>query len=206
MFKLPDHFTMLREFVKQFIARAYLSYARRRDYTDVIDVGEYLSKISTALILPPEDPELFRSATRILDDLRQRFTQAQFYLLTPKTLASMVSLDEKVRIISYEADEIGFHGLPKDKLQQAIRSRHFDMVIDLNLEFNLIAMFLCRVSEAKLRICFVNASREQFYNFQMRAIESNSIEQKYRSLVNCLAVFTNAAASRETMPESAAAP
>jgi len=194
--------TMLKDLAKKFAARAYLAYARRRDRTDIIDVGEYLSRIATALILPPEQPENFKAAIRILEGLRQHFAQTQFYLLTPKTCAEMMSLDENVRLISYGVDEIGFHGLPKDKLQQAIRSRHFDMVIDLNLDFNLIATFLCRTSEAKLRICFVHPSRDPFYNFQMRAIDSNSLEQKYQSLVNYLAVFTNNLAPRESLAES----
>jgi len=188
---------MLKDLAKRFTARAYLAYARRRDRTDVIDVGDYLSRIATALILPPDQPENFKTATRIIDDLRQNFAQTQFYLLTPKACAEMVSLDERLRLISYDAEEIGFYGLPKDTLQQAIRSRHFDMVIDLNLEFNLIATFLCRASEARLRICFVHPSRDPFYNFQMRAINSNSLEQKYQSLINYLAVFTNGITPRE---------
>lgn len=192
---------MLKDLAKRITARAYLAYAQRRDRADVIDVGEYLSKIVTALILPPEQPEHFKTATRILDDLRQHFAQTQFYLLTPKALTDMVSLDEKMRIISYDIDEIGFHGLPKDRLQEAIRSRHFDMVIDLNLEFNLIATFLCRASEAKLRICFVHPSRDPFYNFQVRAIDSNTLEQKYQSLVNYISVFTNSLSQREPLAE-----
>jgi ADP-heptose:LPS heptosyltransferase len=196
---------MLKDLAKKFAARAYLAYARRRDRNDIIDVGEYLSKIATALILPPDQPEHFKTAIRIIDDLRQNFAQTQFYLLTPKACAEMVSLDERVRLISYNIDEIGFHGLPKDTLQQAIRSRHFDMVIDLNLDFNLIATFLCRTSEAKLRICFVHPARDPFYNFQMRAIDSNSLEQKYQSLINYLAVFTNASTPREAMAEAISA-
>jgi ADP-heptose:LPS heptosyltransferase len=190
---------MLRELAKKFTARAYLAYARRRDRSDIIDVGEYLSKISTALILPPDNPEHFKIATRILDGLRQNFAQTHFYLLTPKACSEFVALDERVRLISYDLDQIGFHGLPKDQLQQAIRSRHFDMVIDLNLEFNLIATFLCRASEAKLRICFVHPSRDPFYNFQMRAIDSSPLEQKYQSLVNYLSVFTSGLALAEEM-------
>ncbi len=197
--------TMLKDLAKRVAARAYLAYARRRDRTDVIDVGDYLSRIATALILPPEQPEPFKAATRILDGLRQNFAQTQFYLLTPKSCANMVALDEQVRLISYDVDEIGFHGLPKDKLQEAIRSRHFDMVIDLNFDFNLIATFLCRTSEAKLRICFVHPARDPFYNFQMRAIDSNSLEQKYQSLVNYMAVFTNNQASREAVAETVGA-
>jgi hypothetical protein len=195
--------TMLKDLARKFTARAYLAYARRRDRNDVYDVGEYLSKIATALILPPEQPEHFKTAIRILDDLRQNFAQTQFYLLTPKACTEMVSLDERIRLISYESEEIGFHGLPKDTLQQAIRSRHFDMVIDLNLDFNLIATFLCRTSEAKLRICFVHPARDPFYNFQIRALDSNSHAQKYQSLVNYLAVFTNNLMPREAMAETA---
>lgn len=200
------NFTMLKNLAKRFTARAYLAYARRRDNADVIDVGGYLSRIATALILPPEQPENFKTATRLLNGLRQHFAQTQFYLLTPKTCTTLLALDEQVRIISYDIDEIGFHGLPKDKLQQAIRSRHFDMVIDLNLDFNLIATFLCRVSEAKLRICFVHPTRDPFYNFQMRTIDSSSLEQKYQSLINYLSVFTNGVISRETLVEEAGVP
>src|SRR5574341_1677429 len=104
---------MLKDLAKNLTARAYLAYAGRRDRTDIIDVGEYLSKITTALVLPPEQPESFKAAIEILHDLRQHFAQTQFYLLTPKACADMVALDDKLRLISYDVDEIGFHGLPK---------------------------------------------------------------------------------------------
>jgi hypothetical protein len=182
---------MFKTLAKKITASAYLAFARYRDRADIIDVGEYLSKIATALILPPEHPEAFKAATQLLDDLRQRFTQTQFYLLTPKALVDTLSLNEQVRIISYDPTEIGFHGLPKDTLQQAIRSRHFDMVIDLNLEFNLIATFLCRVSEAKLRICLAHPERDPFYNFQLRVTDGNRVAEKYQSLLKYISVFTD---------------
>jgi hypothetical protein len=45
----------------------------------------------------------------------------------------------------------------------------------------------------------VHPSRDPFYNFQMRAIDSNTIEQKYHSLVNYISVFTNGLSQREPL-------
>ena len=47
-----------------------------------------------------------------------------------------------------------------------------------------------------MRICFVHPSRDPFYNFQVRAVDSNTIEQKYQSLVNYISVFTNGLSRR----------
>jgi hypothetical protein len=197
---------MLKNLTRKITASAYLTYARYKDSSDVIDVGEYLSKIATALILPPEAPEHFKIAGKLLNDLRQRFTQTQFYLLTPKSLLNMMSLNEQVLIISYDEADVSFHGLPKDTLQEAIRSRHFDMVVDLNVEFNLIATFLCRVSEAKLRICLAHPDRDSFYNFQVRATDDSNIQDKYQSLLKYIAVFADLIDQRDLAAAEMTAP
>jgi ADP-heptose:LPS heptosyltransferase len=191
---------MLKNIAQKFTASVYLAYARFKDQDDVIDVADHLSRITTALILPPEASDDFTTAIRVLDDLRQCFTQTQFYMLTPKALTDMIALDEQVQVISYEPEQISFHGLPRNDLQDAIRSRHFDMVIDLNSDFNLIATFLCRVSEAKLRICLQHPDRDPFYNFQVRATNGDSLENKYQSLLKYISVFTNTFPRRHSPP------
>jgi len=180
----------------------YLTYARANSQEEVIDVRNHLSQILTALVLTPERPEEFVAASQRLDDLQQIFSETQFHLLMAKDYVPGVVSAENYQIISYDPEQVGFHGLPKNEVLETIRTRHFDMVIDLNDKFSLLATSLCRASKAKLRICLQHPKRDTFYNFQVRADSSHNLKMKYDSLLKYLSVFKSLpqAPSRDLMP------
>lgn len=168
---------------------AYLSYARMQGQEEVIDMQDHLSQILTALIIAPARPEEYPPASRLFGELRQIFPDAHFSLLVEKNLAATAGSHENLQVITYGADQIGFHGLPKKELQDVIRTRRFDLVIDLNCDFDLVAACLCHVSNAKLRVCLQNPHRDSLYNFQVRVADHHSIELKYDSLLKYLSIF-----------------
>jgi len=168
---------------------AYLSYARMQRQEEVIDVQDHLSQILTALVIAPANPQEYHSVARLLPELQQIFPDAHFSLLVEKSLAPSAGNNENIQLITFEADQISFHGLPKKELQDIIRARRFDLVVDLNCEFNLVAACLCQVSNAKLRVCLQNPQRDPLYNFQVRVADHHSIELKYDSLLKYLSIF-----------------
>ncbi|MGH7495955.1 MAG: glycosyltransferase family 9 protein [bacterium] len=168
---------------------AYLSYARMQSQEEVIDMQDHLSQILTALIIAPSGPQAYPPAARLFRELQQIFPDAHFSLLVVKRFEADAHSHENLQVITYEAEQIGFHGLPKKELQDIIRARRFDLVVDLNCDFDLAAACLCQVSNAKLRVCLQNPQRDSLYNFQVRVADHHSVELKYDSLLKYLSIF-----------------
>lgn len=181
--------------------KAVLLYSRLQDHYEIIDVCGQLSRIASALVLLPERVDHFLAAVEVLGWLRARFPRARFFILASDALlqshAPQLAADAQLVILAYSQKDLGFGGLPKRSLQEAIRNRHVDTLIDLNAEFNFVAAYLCRCSHAKLRICLQHPHRDPFYNFQVGVRSDESAEGKYRTLVKYISVF---------LPASGAAP
>lgn len=184
---------MLKTFARQITKKLFVSYAKLNDHGEIIDVCEHLSRIATALVMMPERREHFSPAVDVLGRLREQFPQTTFYLLANEALvkeqAPHLADDDRLLLIYCNEEHLGFGGLPKDVLQEAIRTRHFDLLIDLNDDFNFTAAYLCRSSNAKLRICLQHPNRDPFYNFQVRAHADESLDHKYQTLMKYISVF-----------------
>lgn len=184
---------MFKSLARKITKKLFVYYARLSDRNEIIDVCDHLSRITTALVLLPARADHFPAATDVVVRLRDYLPQTRFYLLTDETLlkshAPQLAEDDQLQMIFCNDEHLGFGGLPKEALQEAIRSRHFDLLIDLNHEFNFTAAYLCRCSDAKLRICLQHPHRDPFYNFQVGVHADESPEHKYETLIKYISVF-----------------
>ena len=192
----------MQSFVRKLAETVYLDYTRMKSKEEIIDVRDHLSQIVTALIMAPQLPHEFKAAARLFTELQHIFSDTHFSLLLKKSYAERISQAENLQMITYVPEQISFHGLPKKELRDIISNRHFDMVIDLNYDFDLVATCLCRVSHAKLRVCLQHPKRDNLYNFQVRADSNHSMEMKYDSLMKYLSLFKPLpdSPSRDLMP------
>jgi len=192
----------MRKLIQKLAEAIYLKFARLRHQEEVIDVRDYLSQILTALILAPSRWEEAEEACRYLDDLQQCFPETQFYLLVDHDLAKTVMPNDSLQVMPYEATQINLYGLPKKEVIDLVLTRRFDLVIDLNQEFNLFSTAICRASQARLRVCLQHPKRDSFYNFQVRPAHGNGTGLRYESLIRYLSAFKSLpeAPSRDLMP------
>lgn len=173
--------------------KVFLLYARLNDRYEIIDICAHLSRSATALVMLPDRSDHFLPALALLSHLRGRFPRTSFCILANESLlrnhAPQLAADEDLEIMPCTEKDLSFGGLPKPSLREAIRSRHLDLLIDLNDEFNLAAAYLCRCSDAKLRICLQHPHRDSFYNFQIGVHADESAERKYETLIKYISVF-----------------
>jgi ADP-heptose:LPS heptosyltransferase len=78
-------------------------------------------------------------------------------------------------------------GLPNKFLINKIKKYKFDLIIDLNLEYDIFSLVLSTIPEANFRVGFVKKNSDYFYNYQIPQ-EINS-EKSYRNLLNSLRMF-----------------
>jgi len=180
----------MKRLIQKFTERIYLSYARARCPNEMLDFSDCLAQTLTALILVPALPQESRAVSRLIEELQQLFPETHFSVLLEKSYAARFSAGENLQLITFaEEEDLAFHGLPKKKLQDAVRDRHFDLVIDLHEDFDLVAACLCQVSDAKLRVALQHPQRDFLYNFQVRVAAQHSLELKYDSLLKYLHCF-----------------
>ena len=195
----------MKKLIQKIVEFFFAWYSRWQAKTEVIDVGEKLSHTMTALLIAPERPEEFMLASEHLDDLQRVFPGTQFYYMFEKAYGEAVKKRSHFQILTYSNDEMYFFGLPKSSMVEGIKSRSFDVVIDLNNDFSLMAAYVTMISDAKLRICLHHDKRDTIYNFQLRTNEDYSIGERFASLIKCLASFqpsANGATARVPSPRA----
>jgi ADP-heptose:LPS heptosyltransferase len=79
--------------------------------------------------------------------------------------------------------------VPRRELLQRMESNNFDVALDLNFHLSLPCAFLCKASNAPLRISFAKRNGDQFYNFQVKTKGNTANKYSYRSLLKCLDMF-----------------
>jgi len=94
-----------------------------------------------------------------------------------------------VKTMVYSSDDINPWFVPRRDLLRKMETNSFDVALDLNVRLSLPSAFLCKASNAPLRVSFAKHGGDQFYNFQVRAKGASVNSQSYRSLLKCLDMF-----------------
>jgi ADP-heptose:LPS heptosyltransferase len=94
-----------------------------------------------------------------------------------------------MKTLTYSVRDVNKWYVPNRELLQRMENSNFDMALDLNLNLSLTSAFLCKASNAPLRISFAKKNGDQFYNFQVKTKGNNNNKYSYRSLLKCLDMF-----------------
>jgi len=77
----------------------------------------------------------------------------------------------------------------------------YELLIDLNGDFNLASTFICSKSRAKLRVCLAHPQREAYYNLQIRTKGSDPLQNKYLTLIHYLSsLIPESKSSQDLLP------
>jgi len=160
--------------------------AKFRKNDRVVDVFGTLAEARSILVFMPDKLEDFGIARKFLTKLMDDFSNAKFQFVMRESYRSLLNGDRNFGTIFVSDRDVNFLGLPKKELKQKILATEYDIVIDLNDDFHLPTTFLCQKSRASLKICFDHDMREPFYNFSFRAQSDESLNNKYKKLVQYL--------------------
>ena len=163
--------------------------AKLRKQNNIVDIFDTFDKARSILIFMPDKLEDFGIARKYVNKIMADFPKANFQVVIRESYRSLLDGVIEYGIVFVAEKEVGIFGLPKKKLKQKIFTKKHDIVIDLNNEFHLLSTFLCRISDAALKICLDNEDRELFYNFYLRTNVQEKLEKKYEKLVYYLKNF-----------------
>ena len=180
---------ILPESFRRSIGMRVTRFRFRKNRDEVISFSGVLSDAHRALlIMPLRHPEPLPVVT-VIELLRKRFPEKGLTVVTwgpSLELMQMLPHSQFIRIL--ETEITSFY-LPRREILERIEKSAYDIAIDLNLDLVLPSGYICRESNARVRIGFAGSQSDLFYNFQIRRNPSAGRRDVYDRLAACLAMF-----------------
>lgn len=156
---------------------------------EVIDYGNFFATVSSALILMPEQLDNFGVAINRHRDLAALMPKTQFVLFIREKYVSLIPSSLQKNIVQIRESDITPIGVPNRRFLKSTIGASYDLIIDFNTDFDLVATYICKKTKAKLRICLCHPQREPFYNLQFCTSDSDTIDEKIEVMVKYISQF-----------------
>ena len=159
----------------------------RRMHNAVISFADSLSTGGNALLILPLTPTA-QSPALVIDLVRTQFPGARLTIVAEEHDTGAAVLLPRSTIIRVSPNNIDWLFRPSREITQRIAGATYDLAIDLNLDSLLPSAYICRESNARVRVGFARDGADLFYNFQMQH-DSARDAALYDRLAACLKMF-----------------
>jgi hypothetical protein len=159
----------------------------RKEQNDVMSFTDALSSGHSVLLILPLTPQTGATGP-LLEWIRTRYGGKRLTIVAAGPDNSAVPLFPRSEVIRIPDEEVTRFYHPSTSVLESVRSRTYDVAIDLNLDFLLPSGYICRASNARFRVGFTRPGADLFYNFQ---VTGNGAEGTalYDRLAACLKMF-----------------
>jgi ADP-heptose:LPS heptosyltransferase len=145
----------------------------------------FIKNSSKILLIIPEDRECWNFLKPIFTFLKEAGKEISIFL--PESMLESFALRRKIKPITFTKKEISKLNLPARSLEEKLKDKSFDVIIDLNIEENLFYSAVANIFNSEFRIGFIKNDSDLYYNFQIPQEINN--EFSYRNLLNSLSMF-----------------
>ncbi len=137
----------------------------RRFEDPVMSFTEAVTTARRAMLIMPLQKREFLPTVMVIDFLKQRFREEHITIVSDDHGREAVRMLARSHFIHILRDEVSPFFLPRRTLLRRVLERQCDLVVDLNLDFLLPSAYICKESNARVRIGFARRHAELFYNF-----------------------------------------
>lgn len=148
-----------------------------------------ISSAKRALLILPESSNDAPALRSTVEYFLRRFHSANLLIVSRADVATQLFLDRHPQVQTFTPTDLNVWFLPRSELTRRVKKSTFDVAIDLNLDMALPSAYLCRASEARIRIGFVKPNGDVFYNFQVQPQRTTTFGSAATLLINCLQMF-----------------
>jgi hypothetical protein len=167
----------------------YARFHFRAANEPVIRFTDAVSQARRAIVFLPESASEASAVEGVLRFLAEQFHTSKVLLVARKELTAALPEHRGFNLFTYAADDLNSWFLPRPDLLRKVKKSTFDVALDLNRGFALPSSFLCRASQAPLRISFVKPYADSFYNLQVQTTQSKNVSEDYSKLLKCIEMF-----------------
>lgn len=178
-------FTSVRRYIGFQIARFH--FRRFRD--KVISFTTSLSGARQVLLIMPLDRRHLLPTVMVIDLIKKRFREENITVVTGPQSVEVMRLLPRSQVIRLVGSDVTLLYLPRADALKRILRRQYDIAIDLNLDFVLPSGYICRETQARIRIGFAGRRADTFYNFQIQPDKTLGTNLLYDRVVKCLEMF-----------------
>ncbi len=147
-----------------------------------------VSSARRALLLLPESSHDAAAVRKVVEYFVKRFSPGNVVVVGRVDATTLLAFDRHIHLLTFTPSDINTWFLPRGELTRKVKKSTFDVAVDLNLEVALPNAYLCRASDARIRVGFKGPYADTFYNFQVQS-RHNNFEAAYTSLMECLQMF-----------------
>jgi len=147
-----------------------------------VDFKTHLKKANKILISCPTGEKALYQIPRFID----LFPRKRAIVLHQ---GSSISNTNKYSVISFDTSKQKFWNLIESKLLKQLTQYNFDVFLDLDPEFNLFTLYLCRFLNCPVRIGFSKLHTNWSYNLEYCTKRDLSYEKKLEGLFQFLQSF-----------------
>lgn len=141
------------------------------------------------VVLPLTSATHAISPQTLLNFLKEKFTDEHITVVAGTQETYLHLLLSKSTIHRLPATDLTSLFLPPPSLVERIAEKKFDLAIDLNIDFLLASAYICRASNARVRVGFTSPHAEVFFNFLLHRDVSRDAAALYDRLMVCLKMF-----------------
>ncbi len=171
------------------IGTSYARFHFRAVKDPIVRFTEAITEARRPVVFLPEVQGEAAAVDGVLRFLADRFHTSKVVLVARRSVMAYVPENRGFTIVSFDDSELGMWYLPRTDLLRKVKKSTFDVAFDLNVGFALPSSYLCRASQAPLRIGFKKPYADRFYNFQVQTGPPNNLAQVYSQLVKCIEMF-----------------
>jgi len=171
------------------IGTSYARFHFRAAGDPIVHFTEAITRARRPVVILPEISAEASVIEGVLKFLAQRFHTSRVVLVARNDIVSSLPEHRGFNVVTYTGEELNTWYLPRPGLLRKMKKSTFDVALDLNVRFALTSSFLCRASQAPLRIGFVKQYADSFYNFQVQTGPSSNLTHVYSQLLKCIEMF-----------------
>jgi len=161
----------------------------RKSRDAVISFTRSVSSADRALVVLPfgdgtplPEPEVFAS-------LRSRFADEHITLVGDERCAALSAFFPRSRFVRVAPSDLTVFLLPRKTVVERIIGQRYDLALDLNLDLVLPSAYICRRSDARVRVGLERGKADRFYNFLIHPDPSLGTQRLYERMLACLEMF-----------------
>ena len=172
------------EKIKLLVGR-YILHKKLKKNEQII-FNKFFTNADDYFIILPEDDESFKYSFVIIKYLFEHKKNITLFVVDYRK--SLILDSAKYHVVTFENENKNIVNLPKQELLEKIEQNQYDLLIDLNRNYNIFYSAITISVKAKYRVGFTKEYADLYYNFLIANDERNS-ELSYKNLLNSLQMF-----------------
>ncbi len=161
----------------------------RQSREKIISFTGAFTSAKDVLIVMPLDRSQLLNTVFVIDLLRRTFREENLTFVTGEKNQELRRMMPRSQFISYRDPGHTTLFLPPPEVLARVRKKSYDAALDLNLDFLLPSAYICKASDARVRIGFARKGADLFFNFQVQKAAARQGKDAYDRLAECLQKF-----------------